>query len=75
MRSATARFFDHAVDGIFRTTPDGHYLAVNQALADIYGYTDPQALLAGLTDIGAQLYVEGGRRNDFRALMQANDVW
>src|SRR5688572_24973497 len=24
-------FFDHAVDGIFRTTPDGHYLAVNQA--------------------------------------------
>ena len=28
-------FFDHAVDGIFRTTPDGHYLAVNQALADI----------------------------------------
>ena len=67
-------FFDHAVDGIFRTTPDGHYLAVNQALADIYGYADPQALLAGLTDIGAQLYVEGGRRNDFRALMQANDV-
>ena len=67
-------FFDHAVDGIFRTTPDGHYLAVNQALADIYGYADPQALLAGLTDIGAQLYVESGRRNDFRALMQANDV-
>ena len=31
-------FFDHAVEGIFRTTPDGHYLAVNQALADIYGY-------------------------------------
>ena len=28
-------FFDHAVDGIFRTTADGHYLAVNQALADI----------------------------------------
>lgn len=67
-------FFDHAVDGIFRTTPEGHYLAVNQALADIYGYANPQALLAGLTDIGAQLYVESGRRNEFRALMQANDV-
>jgi len=25
-------FFDHAVEGIFRTTPDGHYIAVNQAL-------------------------------------------
>jgi PAS domain S-box-containing protein len=67
-------FFDHAVDGIFRTTPDGHYLAVNQALADIYGYATPQALVAGLTDIGAQLYVQNGRRAEFRALMQANDV-
>lgn len=67
-------FFDHAVDGIFRTTPDGHYLAVNQALADIYGYANPEALIAGLTDIGAQLYVETSRREDFSALMQANDV-
>ena len=39
-------FFDHAVEGIFRTTPDGHYLAVNQALCDIYGYASPQALMA-----------------------------
>ena len=46
-------FFDHAVEGIFRTTPDGHYLAVNQALADIYGYATPEALIVGLTDIGA----------------------
>jgi PAS domain S-box-containing protein len=67
-------FFDHAVDGIFRTTPGGHYLAVNQALADIYGYDNPQALVAGLTDIGAQLYVENGRRDEFHAQMQINDV-
>jgi len=67
-------FFDHAVDGIFRTTADGHYLAVNQALADIYGYPNPDALIAGLTDISVQLYVEASRREDFSALMQANDV-
>lgn len=67
-------FFDHAVDGIFRTTPGGHYLAVNQALADIYGYPHPQALLAGLTDIGAQLYVDNARRDEFRVQMQVNDV-
>lgn len=67
-------FFDHAVDGIFRTTPAGHYLAANQALADIYGYPTPQALVTGLTDIGAQLYVENGRRDEFRALMQVHDV-
>jgi len=67
-------FFDQAVEGIFRTTPDGRYIAVNQALADIYGYSSPQTLIAGLTDIGAQLYVEPERRAQFRALMQANDI-
>ena len=67
-------FFDHAVEGIFRTTPDGHYLAVNQALAEIYGYVSPEDLMSRLTDIGAQLYVDSGRRDAFRALMQANDV-
>ena len=54
------------MEGIFRTTPEGHYLAVNQALAEIYGYPTPEALIAGLTDIGAQLYVEPRRRDEFR---------
>lgn len=67
-------FFDHAVEGIFRTTPEGHYLAVNQALADIYGYPTPEVLISGLTDIGAQLYVDSKRREEFGTLMQANDV-
>ena len=67
-------FFDHSVEGIFRTTPEGHYLAVNQALADIYGYGTPEMLTSKLTDIGAQLYVDSRRRDEFRKLMQANDV-
>jgi PAS domain S-box-containing protein len=67
-------FFDHAVEGIFRTTPDGHYLAVNQALADIYGYDSPAALISGLTDISAQLYVDPSRRDEFHAQMQAHDL-
>lgn len=72
--SSFRAFFDHAVEGIFRTTLEGHYLAVNQALADIYGYSNPQALVAGLTDIGVQLYVDPRRREEFRKLMQANDL-
>ena len=67
-------FFDHSVEGIFRTTPEGHYLAVNQALADIYDYGTPEMLTSKLTDIGAQLYVDPRRRDDFRDLMQANDI-
>jgi PAS domain S-box-containing protein len=67
-------FFDQAAEGFFRTTPEGHYLTVNQALADIYGYATPQELIGGLTDIGAQLYASPVRRAEFHALMQAHDV-
>lgn len=67
-------FFEHAVEGIFRTTPDGHYLAVNQALAEIYGYGAPEELITRLTDIGAQLYVDSRRRGEFRTQMQQNDM-
>jgi phosphoserine phosphatase RsbU/P len=66
--------FDHLVEGIFRTTPDGHYLLVNTALARIYGYDSPVELMASITDIAHKLYVEPGRREEFVLLMQANDT-
>ena len=66
--------FDHLVEGIFRTTTDGHYLLVNTALARIYGYDSPVELMASITDIAHRLYVEPGRREEFVQLMQANDT-
>ena len=66
--------FDHLVEGIFRTTPDGHYLLANVALARIYGYDSPVELMASITDIAHRLYVEPGRREEFVQLMQANDT-
>ncbi len=66
--------FDHLVEGIFRTTPDGHYLLANIALARIYGYDSPVELMASITDIAHRLYVEPGRREEFVQLMQANDT-
>ncbi|CAL93567.1 putative bifunctional diguanylate cyclase/phosphodiesterase [Azoarcus olearius] len=63
--------FDNAVLGMYQTTEDGHYLAANQALADLYGYPTPAALMAGLSDIAGRLYVERGRRDDFKALIRA----
>jgi PAS domain S-box-containing protein len=67
-------FFSHAIEGIFRTSPEGHYLAVNPALARIYGYSSPADLISKLTDIGAQLYVDSNRRDEFRTLIQADDL-
>jgi phosphoserine phosphatase RsbU/P len=66
--------FDHLVEGIFRTTPDGHYLLANIALARIYGYESPVELMASITDIAHRLYVEPGRREEFVQVMQANDT-
>jgi len=66
--------FDHLVEGIYRTTPDGHYLLANVALARIYGYDSPVELMASIKDIARQLYVEPGRREEFVRLMQEHDT-
>jgi phosphoserine phosphatase RsbU/P len=66
--------FDHLIEGIFRTTPDGRYIMANIALARIYGYDSPADVVANITDIAHRLYVEPGRRDEFVELMQGNDV-
>jgi diguanylate cyclase (GGDEF)-like protein/PAS domain S-box-containing protein len=65
--------FENANEGIFQTTQDGHYLAVNPALAAIYGYDSPQHLINALVDIGQQLYIDAGRRAEFTALLAATN--
>lgn len=66
--------FDHLVEGIFQTTPDGHYLMANAALARIYGYNSPEDLMESLVDIGRSLYVDPSRREEFVELMQEHDL-
>ena len=66
--------FENAVDGIFQTTPDGHYLSVNPALARIYGYESPEELSGNLSNIERQLYVDPNRRSEFRHSIQKNDT-
>jgi sigma-B regulation protein RsbU (phosphoserine phosphatase) len=66
--------FDHLVEGVFRSTTDGHYLLANVALARIYGYDSPAELMASIKDIGKRLYVDPGRREEFVRLMQEHDT-
>jgi len=66
--------FDHLVEGVFRTTPEGRYVLANVALARIYGYDSPVELVASIQDIGKRLYVETGRREEFVRLMQEHDT-
>ncbi len=62
--------FENAIEGIFQTAPDGHYLSANPALARIYGYHSPEELVTALGDIERQLYTEPSRRAEFIRLVQ-----
>lgn len=62
--------FQHAVEGLFRTSIEGHYLQVNPALAEMYGYGSPAEVIAELRDLNTQLYVQPTRRKEFIRLMQ-----
>ncbi|NEX63568.1 EAL domain-containing protein [Noviherbaspirillum sp. 17J57-3] len=57
--------FENAIEGIFQSTSDKGYLAVNPALARIYGYDSPQQMIDTLRDLDRQLYVDPQRRVDF----------
>jgi|GEM_PF-5162438 len=61
LRLAEERYrniFDHAVEGIFQSTPEGRFLHVNPAYARIFGYDSPEEMIASVTDIGGQVYVD-----------------
>ena len=64
-----ASIVQNAVEGIFQSTPDGHYLLVNPALAKLYGYDSADDLIAGVQDISHGLYVDSGTRAEFERLM------
>ncbi len=77
LREAERRYrsiFENAVEGIFQSTPDNGYIAVNPALARIYGYESPDQLIAKLRDIERQLYVIPGRRQEFLGLMEKDGL-
>ena len=66
--------FERSVVGMFQSTGDGHYLAANQALAELYGYRSPQELMTEVSDIAHRLYVDASRRDIFSADIQRNGL-
>jgi diguanylate cyclase (GGDEF)-like protein/PAS domain S-box-containing protein len=72
-RQAEARYhsiFQNALEGIFHSTPDGRLLVANPAMARIFGFESPEALMAWVTDLGTQLYVEPERRAQLLRMLE-----
>jgi len=66
--------FENATEGIFQSSPDGHFLSTNPALANIFGYTSPEEVIAKVTDIGRQIYIDPNRRLEFMAAIEERDA-
>jgi len=69
LKDAEAKYrgmFENAVEGIYQSTPDGQFLAVNTALARMYGYDRPEELLSQVSDIQSQIYVDPTLRERFK---------
>ena len=64
--------FENAVEGIYRTTPDGKLISANPSLAHIFGYGSPEEMIASLTDV-AQSYVDPQRQEEFAGIMRENE--
>jgi len=61
---------ENAIEGIFQSTPDGHYLLVNPALAHMYGYASPDELMGSVRDISKSIYVDDAMRLKFKQLIE-----
>ncbi|MBI3159711.1 MAG: PAS domain S-box protein [Chloroflexi bacterium] len=64
------QIFENAQEAIHRTTPEGRYLAANPAAARMLGYASPEELIAAVSDLDRQFYVQPGRREEFKRRME-----
>lgn len=75
MREAQERYrsiFENAIVGIYQTTPEGRHITANPGLARIFGYDSPEEMINERTDIGMQVYVEPGRREEYVRIIEEN---
>jgi two-component system cell cycle sensor histidine kinase/response regulator CckA len=66
--------FENAVVGMFQSTPDGRYLKVNQALAEMHGYRSPQEMVEATAELPHQMPLDPGVHNEFRHLLEEKKI-
>jgi PAS domain S-box-containing protein len=77
LRQAEEKFrgiFENAIEGIFQSTPEGRYISVNPAFARMYGFDSPDEMIAGISDIGRQTYINPSERDKLRRIIDETGV-
>ncbi|MCG6911700.1 MAG: sigma 54-interacting transcriptional regulator [Deltaproteobacteria bacterium] len=65
--------FENAVEGIYRTTPEGKFVDVNPAAAKIFGYETPDEIINNVKNIETQIYVNPEDRREFVSLLDKSE--
>ena len=69
LRTAEANYraiFEHAPVGIYQSTPEGRYLSVNPTMTRMFGFKSTKEMLANITDIASQIYVDPIQQKEFQ---------
>jgi PAS domain S-box-containing protein len=66
------RIWEHAAEGIYRSSPEGKQLRANPALVRLNGYNSEAEMLAAVNDIAREWYVDPNRRDEFKRLLGQN---
>ena len=67
--------FSHGVMGVFQTSIEGCFISLNQTLATMLGYNNPEEVMESMTDIAQQMYFYPDRRSEIiRLLMDKGQI-
>jgi diguanylate cyclase (GGDEF)-like protein/PAS domain S-box-containing protein len=61
--------FEESVVGIFQVAADGRPLSVNRAFAEMHGYDSPEQLLAEVSNVALQIFVDPKRMDELEHVL------
>jgi len=62
--------FEEAIVGMYQSTPQGTFISVNRAFAEMLGYASPQEVIENVHDIKKQFFVDSSRSDEFQRLVE-----
>jgi PAS domain S-box-containing protein len=66
--------FEEALEGIYRTSPEGKNLAANPALARMLGYSSADEVVSSIVDSGNQVWVDPKDRLEYVKLLEEREI-
>ncbi|MCP3955511.1 MAG: diguanylate cyclase, partial [Desulfobacterales bacterium] len=66
--------FENSVESIFQITREGQFKTVNPAMAHMFGFPSPEALIASVTNFWHQLCVDPAQADKIIQILEASSV-